>query len=158
LAGALVEGHHGGPLAADVDQHALAVDQRRAGDAEGEVLGVELLERVHLPELPAGAGLEAGEDAGDAERADAVVADGWRGPRPGAEQGLEVATRVGRPPERLAVLGVEGDDFLLVLVLDLGVDEDPAAGDDGRAVALADGLLPEDLRRRLPGGDLLRRD
>src|SRR5439155_8470817 len=56
-------------------------------------------------------------------------------------------------PEFFAVLGDVGGNLLGVLALDLGVEEDLAVGDDGRAVSFAGGLAPEDLGRLLPGAD-----
>lgn len=151
LAGVLVEGDDGRSLA-DVDEDALAIDERRTGGAEEEVGGLELLEGIDLPDLAAGVGVEAGQHAGDTVGIDLAIDDGGSAARAVAEQALEGRPFVGFLPHGLAGHGVERGEFLLILVLDLGVQVNLALGDDGRTMPFADGLRPENL------GLLPRRD
>src|SRR5262249_16337578 len=75
LAAVLVEGGEGGFLRTDVDENIIALDQRRAGDAEAEVRGREVLGRVHGPNLFAVLGVRATEQARDAEGVEFAVVE-----------------------------------------------------------------------------------
>src|SRR5206468_3395095 len=103
--------------------------------------------------------VEATEHAGDAEGVDLAADDGGGRPRAAAEveRVLERGALVGGGPDLFALLGVEGLHGLDVFAGLLDVEVDAVADDDGRAVALADGLPPQDLEGAFPGGDLLGR-
>src|SRR5262249_41985031 len=119
LAAVLVEGDDRGPLCTDVDQHVLALDQRRAGDAEAEVRWGEVLGRIDGPELLAVLRIPADEVPGDAEGVQLAIVERRRGARPDAEQGdepvMQRAALVLLGPDRLAAVGLVGGDFLGVL-------------------------------------------
>src|SRR5207248_6795851 len=126
-------------------------DQRRTGDAEGEVRRREVLGRVDGPDALAILRLPAGEEAGNAESVELAFMDCRRRARSDAELADELlvqrAAVVLLGPDFFAVVGIVGGNFLDVLALNLGVEEDLALGNDGRAVSFADRLAPEDLGR-----------
>src|SRR5204863_7461741 len=86
---------------------AIAQRQRRGGRAEEQLRRLQVLLRVHLPDLLALLCIVAGDQAGDAVREYLAARNRRRRPRPAAEQPLVGGARVRRQPQLLARLGVE---------------------------------------------------
>src|SRR5262249_45359626 len=114
------------PLTVDGDDDAVADYEGRAAHAEPREVGLQLFERLNLPELLAAVGREAAQHARNAVGVDAPARDGRRRLRAGLEDAGVRAAVVGGPPQFLARLGVERDQLLAVLAGDPGVDEDLA--------------------------------
>ena len=127
LAGVLVEGDDRRALGADVDEHLVIDDDRRAGAAERQRGGAVHFRGIDLPEDLVGRGVEAGEDAGDAEGVDLAIDDARGAARAVAEGDFRFDARIRRAPGRLAGGGVEDGEDLLVLAGRAGVQIDFAA-------------------------------
>ena len=150
LAGDLVERHDGGAvLAADVHDHQIAFDQRRAGDPPDWDLGAVFLPAIVLPEQLAGSGLEAVQVAHRAQGVGPAFVDGDRAARPGLVLDALVAAVIGVGPHLLARAGVEAlHAFLRVGPGDAVHDEHASLGDGRSAVAAADLGPPLDRQLR----------
>src|ERR1700722_6855823 len=79
LAAVLLERDNRRSFAADVDEDLVAIDDGRAGHAEEQVLGLELLEGVDAPLLLAVGGVAARQNARRAKGVDLAISDGRRG-------------------------------------------------------------------------------
>src|SRR5438552_18403275 len=95
-------------------------------------------------------GVDARQNAGDAEGVDLAIGDARDAARAVAEGDLGLVARIGSIPNRLAGAGIEGGKRFLVLARRAVEEIRLAARDDGAAMRFADGLLPEDLERLLP--------
>src|SRR5262249_22598600 len=173
LARVLVERHQGGAVAADVldgfvavprraatdlYQEQVALDERRAADAEEVLHDAELLVRVDLPGRLAVRHAHAVEHAFGAEDVDAVAVHDRRAAWP-AVVVVHVAVVGGvlEGPQRLGGLGLPAAQP--AAVADTVEEEEPAPADGRHRVADADVLVPEDLRPALgPDDALLGRD
>src|SRR5262249_33821377 len=140
-----VEGDDARLFAADVDQHALALDERRGAGPEEvlrhivglhEVLAPALLAVLHRPAAE-GAVAAEGEhiSAGDGGGAASAVA---------LAEVVAVFCGVGFLPDRLAGVGSEALDHLVVS--DAVKQDELATGHGDGGVALADVALPGDSR------------
>src|SRR5262245_25378573 len=84
LAGQLNERHHlGVRLDPDDGDHAIPLDQCRAGDAPTGHLHAVILYVVHLPDYVAGPGVQAKQPTGPSDDVDSVAVHGWRRTRAG---------------------------------------------------------------------------
>jgi hypothetical protein len=145
-AGVLVERHEAvAVLAAGIENHPAAVDQRRQGVAVERRLGAHLRHEVTRPQRLAAAEVEAVDGAVRRAGVDPSAVDGGGGA--GAVIVAEAVLPVladRRPPALLAGGGVEARQDLVLAVAELGADV--AVGDDDAREADAD-LGPPDLRR-----------
>src|SRR5687767_2884791 len=108
LAGAAVEGHVRTIGHSGMNDDAVAVDHRRAGEPPFGHLGVVRLDEVLRPKELAGRGLETVEVADSAERIDAAVVHGRSGAGPVVVAAqIAVLRRVTMLPDNLAIGGVE---------------------------------------------------
>ena len=147
FAGVFIERNDSSPrLAADVEQHCVPLDKRRAGHAEKPVRSAVRFLRVHFPNRFAGRKVGADHDALPAHRVNPVPDNRRRGARPG---GAPVAGGEARGivvfPKRFAGLGVEALDR--VVSVDLVKQDGPALGHDDPAHPSTDvSFAPQHLR------------
>src|SRR5262249_52009052 len=124
--------------------HLVVEDQRRTGLAPDDVRQPILGQRIAAPQVLAGRGVEAVEDAGAAQRVDAIANDGRRGARAVTALFVVQAHVVFVLPARLAGLQFVADDQFLVFALLLR--DGVVAYDGERGPAQTDASPPQFLR------------
>src|SRR5439155_9583592 len=131
--------------AADVQQHGLAFDERRADHAEETFRCPELGLRVDAPNLFAGREVETVQQAFGAEGEDLSFRNRRRRPRAFVETKVVAVTGgIIKAPEQLAGAGIEAFDGFLVA--DSMEQNQAAAGNRRAAEALADFFPPDNWR------------
>ena len=138
-------------LAADVDHHAVAVDQRRRRHAEVALRRLEHLAGIDRPQQLARGEVDAAHHAIRAVGEDAPAGDDRHRARPFVEpEVIAIAGRVVEGPRRLARERVHRFDGLAVVD---AMEQDQPSARDGRAgKAGADVTLPDERRTRAGKG------
>ena len=153
LAAGDIQSDDAGLGTADVKQHGVAHDQRRAGESEESLRSLELGASVQFPESLTGFQIPRVHHAVGSMGEDAAAGNGGHGSRAVVESEIiHVIGAISRTPDRLAGDGVQAvDDFLMVEP----VKEDELVLGHGRpGKAGPDLRLPELLRTGgWPGGE-----
>jgi len=116
FAGERVEGDDSGTVAADVEDNGVALDQRRAGDAEEAFGSVEIGLGVEVPNLFSGGEVEAGQDAFSAVSVNVVIGNGRCGARTFIKAEIvSVGGGIIETPESFACVGIEAFNGFFVI-------------------------------------------
>ena len=137
-----------------MDNHQLAIDQRRRGNAPDRHADFVVYARVLLPEQFSRSGIETVQMPHGPQGIGTAIVDGDAGPRPSRVPYIFVGAVVGEAPQAVARLPIKAVDPFRLTWIGLPVGDVYAAFGHGRAaIAAADADTPAD--RKLRAGELV---